>query len=81
MSETLFKTTRPPGVETKKTCLPSCSEKRAKTLGPSTTLGIPRARASSWTCETTLPSPWVKMPAAGWRSAGVSSSATTSSRE
>ena len=33
--------------------------------GPSTTLGMPSARASSCTCESTLPSPCVRMPAAG----------------
>jgi hypothetical protein len=41
---------------------------------------MPRARASSCTWESTLPSPWVRIPAAGSRSAGVSGSATISLR-
>ena len=47
---------------------------RASCDSPITTLGMPRLRASSCTCESEEPSPRVRMPATGARSGVVSGS-------
>ena len=75
-----FTTTRPAGVTARKTRFPSWTRSFAKGSLATTTFGTPSARARSCTCESTLPSPWVRMPAAGFSSVGVLSIATTSLR-
>ncbi len=66
--------TTPLALTARTTGEPTRSRTSGSTSSPTTTLGMPRLRASSCTWESELPSPSVRMPETGGRSESVSGS-------